>query len=439
MDDRWPANGLPLCEIAGLQKFPTILADGEGGAIVTWMDARPGAAGFDIYAQHVLASGVVDPRWPVNGLAVSTAPETQQLPELVEDGAGGAIIAWSELGDSASGLDIYAQRVLGTGSVDPAWPVNGRAISTAPGDQFDVTIAADGAGGALMTWMDTRGDVSDIFAHHVQATGAVDPAWPADGLLVGDAALVEEAPKIVADGAGGGLVVWEAFRARRNLIVQHVKAAGVVDAAWPVNGRALNVTDAESHTNGVIASDGAGGVIVAWDDRFDIFAQHVLASGNLDPAYPAGGRPVCVLPSQQLRPAIVAAGRAGAIVAWSDLRNEPDGDLFALQVLEAGTTDVPLPGAAADGIRFASPVPNPARVSLTLRFSLPSAARVSLAVYDVRGRRLRELASGAHPPGDQAIEWDLLDEAGHPVRPGLYFARLEVDGRILTHKIVRSG
>src|SRR5262249_43218245 len=80
-----------------------------GGAIVTWYDFRAGTS-FDIYAQHVLLSGAVDPSWPTDGLAVSTATNDQAAPTIVSDGANGAIITWHDLRSAAS-YDIYTQRV----------------------------------------------------------------------------------------------------------------------------------------------------------------------------------------------------------------------------------------------------------------------------------------------------------------------------------------
>ena len=41
-----------------------------------------------------------------------------------------------------------------------------------------------------------------------------------------------------------------------------------------------------------MVSDGSGGAIVTWYDD-DIHAQHVLAGGIVDPAWPAGGVAVC--------------------------------------------------------------------------------------------------------------------------------------------------
>ena len=92
---------------------------------------------------------------------------------------------------------------------------------------------------------------------------------------------------------------------------------------------------------------------------------------------------------------------------------------------------------ATPGFTFAPPSPNPASGAVTLRFALPSAATVSLAIYDVAGRRVRMIALGKRPEGKHALAWDLRDEAGSVAGSGIYFARLEVEGRVLTHKLVK--
>jgi flagellar hook capping protein FlgD len=436
VDPAWPANGAALCRVGGLQVVPSVASDGAGGAIVTWMDGRAVGTSnsVDVYAQHVLASGLVDARWPMNGLAVSTASGPQEFPVIVEDGAGGAIIAWFDLRfDGTTGFDIYAQHVLNSGIVDPAWPVNGRALCTDPSDQFNPTITSDGAHGAIVAWDDNRNQSFHPFATRVLASGVVDPAWPVNGLAISNAGIQEDFPQPVPDGAGGAIVTWQTRDAFINLHAQHLLATGVVDPAWPVNGRVLAPGD-RTQTGAAIAPDGAGGAIVAWQDTFDdIFAQHVLASGALDPTYPTTGRAVCNLPSQQSAPAIVAAGSGGAIVAWTDTRNGVGVDVFAMQVLEV-TTGVPAPGPP--GFAFRRPGPNPARGATMLRFSLPGEAGVRLAIYDVAGRRVRELVSGTRPAGEHAVGWDLRDEGGQAVAAGTYFARLEAGGRTFTEKVV---
>src|SRR5262249_1815292 len=76
--------------------------------------------------------------------------------------------------------------------------------------------------------------------------------------------------------------------ARGRLLTPHLALAD-----WPASGRAIiNAAGAQLHP--VSATDGAGGAIVVWEDlrdpRINIFAGHVLATGELDPAWPAGGR-----------------------------------------------------------------------------------------------------------------------------------------------------
>ena len=442
VDPAWPANGRALVAAVGVQNELALIADGSGngrgatgGAIATWMDNRPGVGKEDVFAQHVLASGIVDPAWPANGLAVGATTGRQEFPALVSDGAGGAIIAWDDGRDPATSDDVYAQHVLSSGAVDPAWPVNGRALCAAPGGQGRVTIAADGAGGAIVAWTDGRvANEFHIFAQHVLASGGVDPAWPVNGRRISDAGVTESRALAVSDGAGGAVVNWQAFTVNLQMYAQHVTAAGVVDPAWPAGGRLLSVsTRLQDHA--AIVTDGAGGALVAWDDGAHAVAQHVFATGALDPDYPDTGRVLADIPTPSGEPHLVATGGGGAIVSWTDGRNGKDQDIYAIQVLQAGIVDVPPPPLVPGAIAFARPSPNPARSALTLRFTLPREAAVKLVVFDVNGRRVRELASGAQPAGEHAIAWDLRDQNGRAVGTGLYFVRLEAEGVALTQKL----
>ena len=436
VDAAWPVNGAALAVIDGVQDAPAMVPDGAGGAIVTWMDRRAGASVIDLYAQHVLASGVVDPRWPVNGLAVSTAPGTQELPVISVDGAGGAIIAWQDQRGLPTGFNVFAQHVLNSGVVDLAWPVNGLGVCTANGDQGRPTITSDGATGAIVVWTDGRFVGSDhIFAEHVLVTGVVDAAWPFNGRQLSNAAVLESRPRATTDGAGGAIVSWQGFTTQLNMYVQHVKANGVLDPLWPAAGRAL--TDAtELEDNAAMASDGTGGTIVTWQDGPRVVAQHVLANSTFDPAYPPTGLPLADPNGGQGDPAIVEAGPNGAIVTWTDGRDAATNgpDIYAIQVLAVQTLDVPEPPAAA--LRFARPHPNPARDPLTLRYALARDAGVTLAVFDPAGRRVRQLVSGSQPAGEHAVVWDLRDDRGGLVGSGVYFALLESGGETRIQKVM---
>jgi len=244
-----PGVNLPVCTANADQYGQVICSDGAGGAIMAWHDPR--VSSFDIYAQHILASGVVDPAWPVNGRAVCLNLLEQSYPAIVGDGNGGAVIAWQ---DRRSGTyDIYAMHVLKTGVVDPAWPVDGRALCTAINDQSLPVIATDGAGGAIVCWQDGRAGNTDIYAQHVLASGAVDGAWPADGRAICGAAGNQNEHKMISDGAGGAIMTWADPRGANDIYAQHVLASGAVDPAWPVDGRAIcNATNNQEDRKSVV-------------------------------------------------------------------------------------------------------------------------------------------------------------------------------------------
>jgi hypothetical protein len=76
--------------------------------------------------------------------------------------------------------------------------------------------------------------------------------------------------------------------------------------------------------------------------------------------------------------------------------------------------------------------PNPFRPSTEIAFVLPRASTIALSVYDVAGRRVANLWEGPTPAGRHAIAWEPVG-----VAPGVYFFRLNADGRELVRKGVR--
>ncbi len=80
-----------------------------------------------------------------------------------------------------------------------------------------------------------------------------------------------------------------------------------------------------------------------------------------------------------------------------------------------------------DGLWLGPPTPNPAAAAATVRYTLARPAVVDLALYDMTGRRLARLASGAHAEGSHAAG---VATAG--LSDGLYVVRLVVGGAVRT-------
>ena len=80
--------------------------------------------------------------------------------------------------------------------------------------------------------------------------------------------------------------------------------------------------------------------------------------------------------------------------------------------------------------------PNPFEASTLVRFDMPEAGPVSLEVVDVEGRLVKSLVSGMYAAGSHSALWRGDDEAGDPVKPGIYFLRLEAGDYRATRKMI---
>ena len=87
-------------------------------------------------------------------------------------------------------------------------------------------------------------------------------------------------------------------------------------------------------------------------------------------------------------------------------------------------------------VEFAPIYPSPARGSATLRYVLPSVANVRLTLFDALGRRVKQFVSGVEQAaGEHRATWDGTDDAGRAVAPGVYLARLSIDGALHVRRI----
>ncbi len=119
---------------------------------------------------------------------------------------------------------------------------------------------------------------------------------------------------------------------------------------------------------------------------------------------------------------------AGAPVIRSvviDVQSDVDGRLF-LDGLAFGqsqsTTSAP---ATPPPLVLHPAAPNPFNPRTTIRYDLAVAGTVSLRLFDLRGRMVRELAQGPRPAGAHAV---LLD--GDDLASGIYLVRLEGPGGV---------
>src|SRR5688572_12415459 len=137
-----------ICTVVGASVFDTrTVSDGAGGLFAVWTDTRNSATGYDIYAQRIGANG--RPLWTLNGVEVARTASIQEMPLLVADGAGGVIIVWQDHRVFADGRShLFAQRFDADGNA--LWAANGIRVSPSSASQHGAVIASRAGGGAVI-------------------------------------------------------------------------------------------------------------------------------------------------------------------------------------------------------------------------------------------------------------------------------------------------
>ncbi|MCK4956184.1 MAG: T9SS type A sorting domain-containing protein [Candidatus Cloacimonetes bacterium] len=73
--------------------------------------------------------------------------------------------------------------------------------------------------------------------------------------------------------------------------------------------------------------------------------------------------------------------------------------------------------------------PNSFNPTTKISFSIPNNSKVELAVYNIKGQKVKTLAHNDFNKGNHSIIWNGDDESGEPVSSGVYFYKLKVNGK----------
>jgi flagellar hook assembly protein FlgD len=68
-------------------------------------------------------------------------------------------------------------------------------------------------------------------------------------------------------------------------------------------------------------------------------------------------------------------------------------------------------------------------------FTLGRARPITLAVYDLKGRRVRELARGTWSADRHVVTWNGRDNRGRELASGVYFVRLTAGAESAVTKV----
>jgi hypothetical protein len=491
LDSHWPSNGGRVSR-SGI--LPSLASDGAGGAIVIYLDGG-------VYAQHMLSCGVIDPAWPSDGCPLSTGIGVYLYPQTIPDGTGGAITTWWGARAGPTKPNIYAHHVLSSGVADPAWLANGRGVYTGGGDQQYPTITSDGASGAIVTCFGPRsGSDSDISAQRIERFGQLGNPEPVIASVRdvphdqgGRAKLSWDASYLDA-GGDPNLTAYDILRSVPTVVAKSALAAETREAMSLAGGRwneanryvvtqaagatwyweYLTSVDALHYVSGysylastAYDSTGAGNPMTTFmvvgrnanrstywtsapDSGYSVdnlppgtpvflasrhaadatrvrwrrnaepdLAQYRLCRGTSAGFVPGAGN----LVTAQADTGYVDSGASP--FSWYKLAAvDSHGNESAVATLSPQQiTGLPDGGVPAVTV-LAWAVPNPFNPATTIGFSLSQPDRVRIAVFDAVGRRVRTLVDDDRPAGRYEVRWDGTTDGGRTLAAGVYFCRM---------------
>ena len=443
----WLSSGTPICTTTNAQglgpinDLTAICTDGAGGAFIAWTDARntPPASTlvYDVFAQHVLSSGALDPVWPVSGRPLTTGPGYKYPHGLIADASGGFWLVTEQ--SNATDL-IAATHHSADGTELGRW--------NSPSYASREIAVSDGAGGVLMTWRDCRDCLSGsdaIYAIRLAGAAAPKPGWPIGGTAIGASAGDDDLPVLVGTGDGGAVVAWlqtgtsapDAYVARR------VEAGGTFASPWLGGGRVVAKSDDILSGWPFIVSDGVGGAMFGFRRNTpNLFGSRVTAGSQVPAVFPDTGLALCTLSGNQFAAGLVSDGLNGAFMLWEDRRDYAinNYDVYVTRFTRdgvVGSTTGVTPPPVVSALALSAPRPNPSSAVSTLQLSMPATGRARVAVFDLTGRLVAVLHHGDLAAGTHPLQWDGLDQDGRRRSAGVYLVQVSAGHTTVTQRIVR--
>jgi hypothetical protein len=275
-----------------------------------------------------------------------------------------------------------------------------------------------------------HGDIAYVSAF-TQGLHSIDISDPANPLLLDSetfdgmaSAQLDIGASVVATAdEGGGMNLWDVSDPSDILHLSNYPTAGKANDV-AINGDIVYLVEKNAGVHIVDISDPTMPALLGmFDSGFAMGLE--LDPGKLYVASGTDGVNLYDL-MDPLAPLLEASQDTPgtALALFSDderLLVADDSGLTLITITNDLTAAGPTP--LADG-SFLAAFPNPFNPRTDLRFELAEAAELTLAVYDLSGRRLRTLAAGRLDAGTAQFTWDGKDDGGKGLASGVYFARL---------------
>jgi hypothetical protein len=322
---------------------------------------------------------------------------------------------------------------------------------------IDVQVADNGAPGLVDL---TTADVTVTQARQLGDVNGIQDGLQGDGVGSADASevlkFVVALPSVLNDGVNDAIDQWAAD-------VNQDGQIGALDAAWilfwNVNGAWPNILAKANQ----VAGDVAFGKLTANEKDNEIIDVPVVINGaanvmssfislNIDNKYAELDNVSFTLPEDwvsihnyvdgKLRIALSGAGSlVNGQIAVISLRVKDKEAKFTINgtvslndYLEKSLSDITVKQIPTQ-FGLSQNYPNPFNPSTTIKYQLAADSKVSLAIYDMLGQKVKTLVNDIREAGYYTVEWNSLNENGQKVTSGIYIYRLEAGDFVKTIKM----
>jgi hypothetical protein len=353
---QWEENGRKIQSTTNGEFRPHVIPDGEGGVILLWSQNQGFFYNYRLFCQRLDSAG--NKLWGADGITIASLNGTNSFPQIAPDTKGGVYIVWENSPGTPGETDIYLQHVDSSGSA--YWPANGLLLCDAADNQSFPVICPDEQGGVYIAWQDDRDSVAldlDIYGQHIDSAKTV--LWEDNGLALCQTESFVEFPVIVNKGTEGAFIAWEDYRNdNADIGLQYVTSGG--ELLLGEQGT-LICTAAGQQTNISMAANKVHGLYIFWEDGrnddYDIYGQYM--DQDALPQWTANGLAINSSANHQISPAVQLDNYGNCFIAWQDNRDDEWGDIYGQMMNPGGEFLWPSEGVAlatASGLEQAEPV-----------------------------------------------------------------------------------
>lgn len=451
----WGDDGIALTNDTNFNPSPKVLIDQEGNIIVNW-----GVESNDTFAKMAFQKLSTDGQllWGEN-VVISCDSMHLLMPQIILSEDSATTVVWIQtvstdtvMGDWPN-MYAYAQKINKNGNF--AWPEN-VAIDTSenmPLAFFDPSMTSDGNNGFFISWMAfPTGQYYTSFVQYISSDGITQ--WAVNGISVSNAYQDKQSmPKLIYLAQHEELFVFwnelDQYNFVDALFGQRFSIDG--ERQWTDEGQMFDGWYSYSDTLTSLI-----GISIATDDDFTVFFEKEFLEFDPDTniinnyhAMRINHEGDFVWDNEKILISSAISEKFSLehsdlinnqwITVWADNRNDPmmewETGVYAQNISIDGQLGI-ITGISKMNIlsdNSFSNFPNPFQNRTTIEYELTQSENVNLSLIDVNGRLVKQLYSGSKSQGIHSIELN-----GSDLSSGIYIMKLQMEGSVVYHKIVKK-